>query len=116
MHGTVFKLRFFCMRFLLSKIANVPIIFRDSIAALDKCSSKVARFTKCLLSTAEQLPVLQRNSIFADPIWPTPAQHFCTLFCNARNIHQGAFVYTSAAVSGCSRLDMKNPAVAAAGQ
>jgi len=116
MHGTVFKLRIFRMRFSLLKTVNVLMTFRGSINALDECGSKVARFTKCLLSTAEQLPVPRRNPMFVNPIWLTPAQHFCTLFCNARNIHQCAFVYTSAAVSGCSRLDMKNPAVAAAGR
>jgi|ERR1700730_18320612 hypothetical protein len=59
MHGAEVKLRIFSHGVLVAqKMAKVPITDSDSIAPLDECASKAVRFTKCLPSTARQLPIL----------------------------------------------------------
>jgi hypothetical protein len=120
MHGLGTQSASFLARcFHCLQIPNVSITDRKSIARLHRqfgAVLKMIRFTKYLPSAAQQLH-LSRNSHFREnPNWPINTEHFSSFFCNVRNIRWYAFVYTSAAVTRCSRLDMKNPAVAAAGQ
>jgi hypothetical protein len=97
-----------------------PLPFANLIAYLHERSSKVERFTKCLPSVAKY-GVTIAHSVVQSHFSKTQNGPCLRNIFVASSVMCETFagVHSSIPVQlfrGCSRLDMKNPAVAAAGQ